>query len=154
MTFLFGLFLWTVLTGVDPDGLVLGLPAAGIFTWFVLAGSGDSPRIRLTAIPGFFVYFLIQSFRTGVDVAWRALHPEREIHPGFCTYPSRLPAGSPRALFANMISILPGTLSWGLEDGLHKIHLLAGHPMILEELAQLESRVGRLYGIDLPEELL
>jgi hypothetical protein len=33
------------------------------------------------------------------------------------------------------------------------VHLLSGHPLILEELAELESRVGRLFGIDLPKEL-
>lgn len=156
-----GLVLWIICTGYQPENRmridleswVLGVPAALLFAWFRVAESEENLRIHIRSLPGFLCYFLFQSFRTGVDVAYRALHPEREINPGFCTYASRLPEGSPRALFANMISVLPGTLSWSLVDGVHKIHLLAGHPLILEDLCQLEARVGRLYGLDLPEEL-
>lgn len=152
-TFVFALGLWKICTGVDPASWILGIPAAGLFTWFSLTGAKSDYRVHFQALPSFLLYFVIQSFRTGVDVAHRALHPEREINPGFCTYPARLPPGSPRALFTNMISLLPGTLSWSLVDGIHKVHLLSGHPLILEELAALESRVGRLFGIDLPEDL-
>lgn len=152
-TFLFALLLWKICTGHDPESWIVGIPAAGLFTWFSLSLAESGPRIHLRALPGFAVFFLIQSFRSGLDVARRALHPESEINPGFCTYPSRLPGGSPQALFANMISLLPGTLSWSLIDGVHKVHLLSGHPLILEELAELESRVGKLFGLDLPKEL-
>ena len=151
--FCLGVCLWLVCTGWDPLGLVLGLPSAGLFTWFVLKDAETRHPLCFRAFPGFVVYFLFQSFRTGLDVAQRALHPEREIHPGFCTYPARLPEGTPQALFANMISLLPGTLSWSLVEGVHKVHLLAGHPLVLEELADLEARVGRLFGIALPEQL-
>ncbi len=152
--FVFALVLWKICTGYDPSSWILGIPAAGLFTWFSLTQAESNYRIRFRALPAFLVYFLSQSVLTGLDVAKRALHPEREINPGFCTYPARLPPGSPRALFANMISLLPGTLSWSLVDGVHKVHLLSGHPMILEELAILESRVGKLFGLDLPEEMM
>ena len=114
--------------------------------------NSDHP-LHFRALPPFFLYFLAQSFRTGLDVARRALHPTHEIHPGYCAYPARLPEGKPRAVFANMISLLPGTLSWSISNGAHQVHLLSGHPLILEDLAKLESRVGKLFGIDLPEEL-
>ncbi|MEX2607500.1 MAG: Na+/H+ antiporter subunit E [Kiritimatiellia bacterium] len=152
-TFVFALLLWKICTGYDPASWVLGIPAAGLFTWFSLSMTESGHRIHFRTLPAFFVYFLLQSFRAGLDVARRALHPERDINPGFCTYPARLPPGSPRAVFANMISLLPGTLSWSLVDGVHKVHLLSGHPLILEDLAELESRVGKLFGIDLPKEL-
>jgi multicomponent Na+:H+ antiporter subunit E len=152
--FLLGLLLWRVCTGPDPLSWILGLPAAGLFAGFVLQRGEEGPhflRIRFRALPGFFVYFLLQSFRAGIHVARHALHPLNDIHPGFTTYRSRLPEGAPRAVFANLISILPGTLSWSLEDGVHKVHLLSGHPLVFEELAQLEGRVGRLYGLKLEE---
>jgi multicomponent Na+:H+ antiporter subunit E len=152
-TFLFALLLWKICTGYDPASWILGIPAAGLFTWFSVTRAESDYHIHFRALPAFLLYFLIQSFRTGVDVARRALHPEREINPGFCAYPARLPPGTPQAMFANMISLLPGTLSWSLVDGIHKVHLLSGHPLILEELAQLESRVGKLFGLDIPEEL-
>ncbi len=153
--FALGLLLWQICTGHDPAGWVLGLPAAAIFTYIAVKNAA-SPRhpLRLRALPPFLLYFLTQSFRSGLDVAHRALHPEREINPGFCTYAARLPEGTPQAVFANMISLLPGTLSWSLVDGVHKVHLLSGHPLVLEELAQLESRVGKLFGIELSEDLI
>jgi multicomponent Na+:H+ antiporter subunit E len=154
LTFALGLLLWKVCTGYDPESWVLGVPAAGLFTYFVVLGSENEPRIRIRAVPGFLVYFLIQSFKTGVDVARHALTTGQHVHPGFTQYRSRLPEGSPRAVFANMISLLPGTLSWSLIDDMHKIHMLQGNPLAYEELAELESRVGKLYGIDLPESLI
>ncbi|MCC5844714.1 MAG: Na+/H+ antiporter subunit E [Verrucomicrobia bacterium] len=150
-TFAFGLVLWKVCTGYDPESWVLGIPAAGLFTYFVITGAEDGPRIRFRALPGFLVYFLVQSFRTGIDVARHAILTGHQVNPGFTQYRSRLPEGSPRAVFANMISLLPGTLSWSLIDDIHKIHMLEGNPLAYEELAELEARVGKLYGIDLPE---
>jgi multicomponent Na+:H+ antiporter subunit E len=147
------LILWTLCTGWDPASWIVGIPACVLFTWVSLIHQTTRYPIRFRALPLFLAYFLVQSFRTGLDVARRALHPTREIHPGFCKYPARLPEGTPQAVFANMISLLPGTLSWSLADGIHHVHLLSGHPLILEELAELESRVGRLFGIDLPKEL-
>jgi len=145
--------LWAICTGLDPAGWIVGLPACLLFTWVTLTNQRTRHPVRFRAMPAFLLYFLIQSFRTGLDVARRALHPTREIHPGFCKYPARLPEGTPQAVFANMISLLPGTLSWSLSDGFHHVHLLSGHPLILEDLAELESRVGRLFGIELPKEL-
>lgn len=153
LTFLLGLLLWKICTGIDPESWILGLPAALLFTYFVRAAPPDAPPLRLRHLPGFALYFLLQSFRTGIDVARRALTPGQTVHPGFARYTSRLPPGSPRAVFANMISLLPGTLSWSLEDGIHKIHMLEGDPLLYEELAELEARVARLYGITLPESL-
>ncbi|MCC5847031.1 MAG: Na+/H+ antiporter subunit E [Verrucomicrobia bacterium] len=152
-TFALALILWQICTGHDPAGWILGLPAACIFTYIVVKNNEEAHHLHFRALPAFLLYFLTQSFRSGLDVAHRALHPEREINPGFCTYPARLPEGTPQAVFANMISLLPGTLSWSLVDGVHKVHLLSGHPLVLEELAQLESRVGKLFGIELSEEL-
>jgi multicomponent Na+:H+ antiporter subunit E len=155
-TFCLGALLWKVCTGYDPDSWILGLPASLLFTWFVIMGREEgspSPRLHLRAVPTFLLYFLLQSFRTGVDVARRALFEGHQVNPGFTTYRARLPDGAPRAVFANMISLLPGTLSWSLNDGIHKVHILSGHAMIFEELADLERRVGKLYGIEL-EDLL
>ncbi len=151
ITFLLGLFLWKVCTGYDPESWILGIPAAALFTYFVIKGAGDGPRIHLRALPGFTAYFLLQSFRTGMDVARHALLTGQHVNPGFTQYRSRLPEGSPRAVFANMISLLPGTLSWSLTGDMHKIHMLEGNPLAYEELAELEARVGRLYGIELQE---
>lgn len=153
VTFLLGLGLWKVCTGVDPDSWILGVPAALIFTWMVQTGQDGDHRIRFRAIPRFLVYFLAQSVRTGIDVARHALRPDLDVQPGFTRYQSRLPEGAPRTVFANMISLLPGTLSWSLVDDMHKIHMLAGNPLVYEELMELEARVGKLYGIDLEDHL-
>jgi multisubunit Na+/H+ antiporter MnhE subunit len=154
LVFAFSLGLWTLCTGIDPESWVVGLPACVLFTATVMLNRNRAHPLHFRALPGFLLYFVLQSFRTGMDVARRALHPVREIHPGFCNYPARLPRGTPQAVFANMITLLPGTLSWCIEDDVHKVHLLSGHPLILEDLAKLESRVGRLFGLDLPEDLL
>jgi len=152
-TLALGLALWKICTGHDPQSWILGVPAALLFTWQVHANREQGPRLRFRRLPRFFIYFLAQSVRNGLDVSRRALHPLHEVQPGFTRYPSRLPAGAPRTVFANMISMLPGTLSWSLVDNVHKIHMLSGNPLIYEELMELESLVGSLYGIHLPRNL-
>lgn len=153
LAFICGMTLWTLCAGPDPASWVVGLPASGLFTWTAMRNRSASHPLRFQALPRFMGYFVIQSFRAGLDVTQRALNPHREIHPGYCAYPARLPEGTPQAVFSNLISLLPGTLCWSLADNVHQVHLLSGHALILEDLARLESRVGRLFGIDLPEEL-
>lgn len=150
LSFAGGLLLWKICTGVDPESWILGLPAAGLFAWFVQRQCPpDAPRIHFRALPGFLLYFLLQSFRTGLDVARRALSPGSHVSPGYARYLSRLPEGAPQAIFANLISLLPGTLCWSLADGVHKIHWLSENDRLHEELAELEERVARLYGLHL-----
>jgi multicomponent Na+:H+ antiporter subunit E len=103
--------------------------------------------LRVWPLPGFALYFLAQSLATGLHVARLALSPRSAWQPGWLELPSRLPEGPPRALFANLVSLLPGTLCGDLDrHGVHHIHLLQTQRDPEPSLRALERRVGCLYG--------
>jgi multicomponent Na+:H+ antiporter subunit E len=90
-----------------------------------------------------------------VDVAWRALHPRLPISPSLEEYALHLPSEGPaRVFFANIVSLLPGTLSTELRNGSMMIHVLSTEPVdAVTELRRLERKVGALFGLELPAAL-
>lgn len=143
--------IWWTLDG--PDGLVWGLPAAVVAAamgrWLAPARSAG---LRLVALPGFMLFFVVESLRGGFDVAWRAFHPKLPLQPERASQALRLPAGAPRTLLVSCVSLLPGTLSadFDAEANRLEVHSLAGDPG--PALRVLERRIGRLFGLELGAE--
>lgn len=93
------------------------------------------PLLRLTAL------FLRESVVSGVDVAWRAFSPGLKIDPGLMSYETDLEREGSRVLFANMLSLLPGTLCCKLDGRTLTIHALNVDPPVEISLKRLESRI-------------
>ena len=79
-------------------------------------------------------------------VARRVLATPMRIAPGFATYPLRLHHPGARLLFANSVSLLPGTLAVDLRDDCLAIHALDRDSDFTAELRRVESAVGRVFG--------
>lgn len=146
--------LWLSLTGGDLGTLwlgVLGVAAATLASLVLL------PPVELSwslaGLAAFVVFFLRQSLVAGVDVALRAFRPDPNLDPALFEYELRLPreAEAARVLLANTISLLPGTLSAGLEGRRLLIHTLADGPGLQDELRQTEDVIARAFGIGLAE---
>lgn len=84
-----------------------------------------------------------------MDVAWRAFHPRMPIAPDLIEYPLRLPPGLPQVFMANTISLLPGTLSAELDQGILQIHVLDSQKDFLAEVKMVEHNVARMFDISL-----
>lgn len=95
----------------------------------------------------FAPFFLVQSLRGGVDVARRALHPRLPLNPCLVRYPLCLEEVPAQVFMANVVSLLPGTLSADLEDSVLTVHALDCALPVTEQLQALESRVARLFGL-------
>ncbi len=106
-------------------------------------------RWRLKGFLAFVGFFLLQSVRSGIDVARRALHPRLPIDPNFVRFEFRLPPGPARVFLVNTISLLPGTLSVELQDTSALIHVLDERLPIAHTLRILEGRVAEMFGLDL-----
>lgn len=145
-----GMVIWALLTGMEREDWVTGLCAALMFATLLRFSLKSSSWIRLAELPGFTVFFICQSVIAGLHVASVALGPSRNISPGWIELPARLSPGPPRALFSNMISLLPGSLCGNLdENGVHHVHLLSTGKNPVPGLRKLECRIGRLFGIRL-----
>jgi multicomponent Na+:H+ antiporter subunit E len=95
----------------------------------------------------FIPIFLWFSLLSGVDVAWRTLHPQRPLEPAFIEYPWRLPPGPARIFLANVISLIPGTLGVQIKEQTLTIHVLKNHVKVTNYIHILEHYLVDLFDL-------
>jgi multicomponent Na+:H+ antiporter subunit E len=143
------LALWPMFSGGrDPADLLTGAVAAlaATLTSLRLLPPGTS-RVRPAALTELSFHFLRQSVAAGVDVARRALDPRLPIHPGFVVYRVGLPPGPARNTWTTLMSLLPGTVPTGSDNGgALIIHCLDVEQPVLAQLAAEEARLVRAMG--------
>ena len=146
-TVLFAL-LWWILTEGAMDSWLVGAP---VVVCAALASGALLPRVSWSwsGITRFVPFFLWHSLYGGVDVARRALHPRLPIAPALFDHKWRLPPGLPRVFMANTVSLLPGTLSAELGEEYLHVHVLDKTGAFASDLALVEARVARLFGLHL-----
>jgi multicomponent Na+:H+ antiporter subunit E len=103
----------------------------------------NASRRSLRGIVRLVLFFLLHSIAAGADVARRALDPRLPLRPGFVAYPTSLPSGLRRNVFATLTSLLPGTVPTGERDGHLLYHCLDIEQPILAELAAEEAALVR-----------
>lgn len=144
-------FLWWILTEGNPSSWAVGVPVVVAATIMSVRPSPPSQwRWRFSSFVRFVPFFLWQSLRGGVDVAWRAFHPRLPLAPLLLAYHLRLPEGPAQVFLADLISILPGTLSAELRQGCLTVHAIDGDPTALsQELQSLENLAADLFRVNL-----
>lgn len=142
-----GLF-WAFLTEFRLDGLIFGLPAviAAAALVFVLP-SAPGWRLSAKGSLAFALWFAMHSVLGAVDVARRAFSPSLPLRPGFRPYQLSLPAGAPRIVFLNAITLLPGTLSAEIVGNKVVVHMLDTRADLESDLQMLEMRVAALFAL-------
>jgi multicomponent Na+:H+ antiporter subunit E len=127
--------------------MVLAALLAGVAVR-ALPGQASS-GLRPLSVLRFLPYFLVQSVRGGVDVAWRAFRGSAGVDPGFVEYHSGIRSMHTRVVFASVLSTMPGTFSARLEADRVVVHVLDCGIDHQPRLRDLEARIARLYGEDL-----
>ena len=140
---------WWILTAGDSGSWVLGVPSVLLAAW-VSNQLQSEGRVRLSMRAAFryAVFFVSQSIRGGIDVARRALMPGPRVSPYFLTYRTTLPEGWPRALLANTLSLLPGTLSADIDGDTLTIHALTGDLQPAEGVRACEDRLAAVFRLN------
>lgn len=142
---------WWVLSNGSLESWVVGGPVVLFATACSLQLShGVRYQWRLTGLISFLPFFFWRSFCGSIDVARRALHPEVLLEPAFMDYSLSLPEGVPRLFMANVVSLLPGTLSAELLGDSLKVHVLDATADVFGELQSLESRVAGMFALEAP----
>ena len=147
--------LWWVLVDGDqaswPVGAVV-IAVATVVSMLMTGGQGTTPSqfgARWGRWLMFLPYFGWKSVLGAVDVAWRAYAPRLPLTPAFYDYPVRLSTERAQVFFANVVSVLPGTLSAELRQQQLVVHALDSTRPILRDLAALEEKIAPLFGQDL-----
>jgi len=145
----FAVVWWVVVEG-DPSGWVFGVPFVALAT---LASIKLTPtrewRLSPLGTLRYAWYFIHQSLLGGIDVALRAIRPSMPIDPELVQYRMRLEPEHARVLFADTVSLLPGTLSTGFEGDWLTMHVIDCGLPVEQSLRDVEERVADLFGLDL-----
>ena len=138
--------MWFALSGLEAwlAGLLAALAGAGLSA--ALATTTPRPLAPWRVLP-FAAFFLLESLRGGLDVAWRALHPGLPIEPQFQRFTLDLPGGQPRTLMVSTLSLMPGTLSAELEDGGATLVVHALTDVAMDSVEQLQARIRWLFAV-------
>lgn len=138
--------LWAMLLPGDQASWVVGIPCVigGAALSAVLAPARPS-RISAAGAFRFAVFFAVGAVRGAVDVAFRAVRLNPRLDPGFLEIDLDLPAGTPRVLFANALSLLPGTLTAELRGDRAIIHVIDRGADLGPELDRLRARVRAVF---------
>ncbi len=138
-------FLWWILAGGNAQSWGFGTLAV-LGTVIVSAALLPTVPIVWRGVLEFAPFFLWRSLQGGADVAWRAFHPRMPIAPAVIDYPLQLAPGLAQVILANIVSLLPGTLSASLNGQTLTVHVLDGRGDSMAGLKDLERRVSRLCG--------
>ena len=145
--------LWWVVAEADPEGWLFGVPFVALATAASLRLTPSrSWRIRPFGVLRYAIFFVHQSVLGGVDVALRAVRPSMPIDPLLLRYDLRLPSEHARVLFADTVSMLPGTLSTGFEGDTLTLHAIDCRLDIERSLQDVEERVAGIFGLELSAE--
>jgi len=140
--------LWMFLAGGDAGSWMIGAPAVAAATLLSLR-LWSGPAASLWALARFAPWFFRQSLDGAIDVAMRALHPAMPLYPGLVTFRLRLPSGASRVALANVISMLPGTLSADLKADRLTVHALDARQDLYAMLVELEPRIAGIFNVEL-----
>ncbi|MCK4258297.1 MAG: Na+/H+ antiporter subunit E [Halanaerobiales bacterium] len=120
---------WILLSwNFDLQHLLLGLVISFLVTSFsenFLLTPDERPLFSITN----FYYFLIFLFKliwemikANLKVAYLVLHPKLPISPGMIEFRTRLETDLAKVIYANAITLTPGTLTVEIEDDLFTVH--------------------------------
>lgn len=135
---------WWAITEGARDALGMGVFTVALAVALSLR-THPPQSMSLRGLAQFIPVFLWRSLTGAVDVARRAVSPSLPLQPVLLEYRTTLPAGAPRVVFANVISLLPGSLCADLEDDVLTLHLLVESATDTRGLQHLERTIGRLF---------
>lgn len=143
--------IWMLLTGsFSGTGFLMGL----VLGYAVLALM--QPQIpvlgtyaqRVPRVIAFVFFFLWQVLKSNARVAWEVLTPGLQIKPGVIAIPLKASTDIEITIFANLITLTPGTLSLDVSDDRRVLYIhamyLDDEDALLEDIKYMERRVLRI----------
>ncbi|MGK0187569.1 MAG: multicomponent K+:H+ antiporter subunit G [Verrucomicrobiales bacterium] len=143
--------IWLLLSGGDLGALMIGVPAVAVAIFLIHSmPNTQGVSIRPWRLARFVPFFLKQSLRGGIDVAFRAFGAKPRLSCGVIPFETSLPE-SARVFFANVIGLLPGTLTIQIKGDSLLIHTLDHTKDVDQDLRILEAQVAHLFAICSPK---
>ena len=158
LTFCLLFLLWLVLSGLfDPFHLSLGVISCAIVTWLSAdllfqdrtLGPGDRVR-QFVRLPGYFLWLLYEIFAANLYVFRLALRPSGlgGIRPHVVRFKTHLKTDFAKWVFANSITLTPGTVTIRIDDDEFYVHAISDHTAMGLE-GEMEKRIAAVWEPDL-----
>ena len=142
--------LWLALSGL-LSGLLIALGLASALGVALLerrmARIDRDPRaipLRWDRFPGYFAWLAVAVTRSNIDVARRILSPDLPISPAIEWLPAEQTSEMGRVIYANSITLTPGTVSIDLGDDRVEVHALVRESLDELGAGEMASRVRAL----------
>lgn len=154
MRYLLGLIiglatLWLLLSG-HYSPMLLGFGGLScLFTAYVchrmcVIDAETVPLHLLFRMPGYVVWLGVEIAKSNWDVAQRIVRPGRHISPTMVTLRTHQKTALGQVIFANSITLTPGTVTVGLRDGVAEVHALTEDGATGMEGGEMDQRVRAL----------
>lgn len=150
ITVLIFIGLWLLLSGVyKPLTIGLGVLSAVIVIFVTKRmDSIDGDRLTIDLKPvaflKYFVWLLVEIAKANWTVAKVILTPSLPIRQHLFTVPYSQKTDLGQVIFANSITLTPGTVSVETEPGHFLVHALVYAPDTMEELAEMDRQVSAI----------
>ena len=142
---------WVLLSGIlSPLLLGFGLASSLAVAWLaVRADRRDGEPIpfvlRIGRLARYLLWLAWEIVKSNVDVSRRILSPGLPIAPAVRWLPASQRSELGRVVYADSITLTPGTLSIDLRDGWVEVHALNEESLdALERNLDMDERVSRL----------
>jgi multicomponent Na+:H+ antiporter subunit E len=144
---------WVILTAsLARASLLLGAICSALtaaISLLVLARTLD-PDITLPVLarfPVFAVRLIWEIIKANIDVAKIIINPKLPIDPRVTEYRTFLKGDLPKTVFADSITLTPGTVTLEIKDDIFYVHCLAAHHEEGLHQGTLERMVAWLFGV-------
>jgi multicomponent Na+:H+ antiporter subunit E len=142
--------LWWALTGGGHDAWIVGMIAIALAVGLSLhLMPPGTRRYSIVGTLGFAGFFVLRSVKAGVQVAAMAVRPRLDLHPAMLDITLRLPEEAQRIFLVGTLSLLPGTLSAGLDGNRLRLHVLDRRMPIEQDVRSAEERIARMFRLEL-----
>lgn len=144
--------LWLLLSGYFHDPLLLSFGAASVVLCIFLSHRArvldeeGAPVAMLPRVFGYWLWLLVEIAKANIAVARQALAVTPRLSPRIVRVPTTQKTNAGRTVFANSITLTPGTVSIDVGEGEIVVHALTDELADIAALADMGARVTRAEG--------
>ncbi len=120
---------WFTLSGqASPFFVALGVVSLLLTLWLAarlrIIDRDSSPYHRLPQMVIYLIWLIVEIIKSNITVIARVLGPRHAIDPAVVRLQTRARTDLGKALFANSITLTPGTVAFDVEDDKVLVHAL------------------------------
>ena len=140
---------WLLLSGhYKPLTISFGVASSllvVLFAWRMDRADGYTFPFKVTwRVPLYLIWLIKEVFRANVNVARIILHPKLPISPIIVPFRATMKSDLGRFIYANSITLTPGTITTGTQGDTLRIHALTWHDVDGREEDEMDHRICRM----------